>query len=130
MERRRGRGRPHLSQAANLLARLEHRSTEAYVRLLKLDSSGAVSYLRAFLFKTAANIAIDRLRTRGYRERPAPLTFFESVPDGATPERAADGTQQLALLAKLLDELPVKCRRALILNRYYGMDVTAIAKDL
>jgi len=33
---------------------------EAYVRLLSLDQPGAVSYLRAFLFKTAANIAIDR----------------------------------------------------------------------
>src|SRR6266853_5926060 len=35
---------------------------EAYVRLLSLDQPGAVSYLRAFLFKTAANIAIDRRR--------------------------------------------------------------------
>ena len=35
---------------------------EAYVRLLSLDEPGAVSYLRAFLFKTAANLAVDRLR--------------------------------------------------------------------
>ena len=35
---------------------------EAYVRLLSLDQPGAVSYLRAFLFKTAANIAIDRFQ--------------------------------------------------------------------
>src|SRR4029077_8378618 len=35
---------------------------EAYVRLLSLDQPGAISYLRAFLFKTAANIAIDRHR--------------------------------------------------------------------
>ncbi|HEY0339863.1 MAG TPA: sigma factor, partial [Steroidobacteraceae bacterium] len=35
---------------------------EAYVRLLSLDEPGAVSYLRAFLFKTAANIAVDRRR--------------------------------------------------------------------
>src|ERR1700732_5026585 len=35
---------------------------EAYVRLLSLDQPGAVSYLRAFLFKTAANMAIDRRR--------------------------------------------------------------------
>src|SRR5262245_8726557 len=35
---------------------------EAYVRLLKLDQPGAVSFLRAFLFKTAANLAVDRIR--------------------------------------------------------------------
>ena len=33
---------------------------EAYVRLLSLEDSGAVSFLRAFLFKTAANLAVDR----------------------------------------------------------------------
>ena len=32
---------------------------ESYVRLLSLDEPGAVSYLRAFLFKTAANLATD-----------------------------------------------------------------------
>src|SRR5215469_2505957 len=51
-----------------LLARLRSRQAalevaqEAYVRLLSLDQPGAVSYLRSFLFKTAANIAIDRRR--------------------------------------------------------------------
>src|ERR1044072_9185346 len=43
---------------------------EAYVRLLSLDDSGAVSFLRAFLFKTAANLAVDRLRSRN-RQRQA-----------------------------------------------------------
>src|SRR5580658_5486126 len=35
---------------------------EAYVRLLNLDRPGAVNFLRALLYKTAANLAIDRLR--------------------------------------------------------------------
>jgi hypothetical protein len=45
-----------------LLARLRSRQAalevaqEAYVRLLSLDQPGAVSYLRSFLFKTAANL--------------------------------------------------------------------------
>ena len=103
---------------------------EAYVRLLKLDSTDTVSYLRAFLFKTASNIATDRLRARGYQERLAPLNFFETVPDAGTPERAVSGTEQLAVLERLIAELPAKCKRALMLNRYYGMDIPAIARDL
>ncbi len=103
---------------------------EAYVRLLKLDSPGAVSYLRAFLFKTAANIAIDRLRTRGYRERPVSLEFFDTLPDVTTPERNVGSVQELETLDRLLEQLPVRVRRALILNRYHGMDIAAIAKDL
>src|SRR6266566_4306305 len=42
---------------------------EAYVRLLSLDQPGAVSYLRAFLFKTAANLAVDRLRREDVHAR-------------------------------------------------------------
>src|SRR6267142_2354599 len=36
---------------------------EAYVRLLQLDRIGTVSYLRSYLFRTALNIATDRLRS-------------------------------------------------------------------
>src|SRR5580692_147523 len=35
---------------------------EAYVRLLNLDRPGAAGFLKALLYKTAANLAIDRLR--------------------------------------------------------------------
>jgi DNA-directed RNA polymerase specialized sigma24 family protein len=48
---------------------------EAYVRMLQLDARGAVSYLSAYLFKTAANIAIDGTaqgaRNRRVRALPA-----------------------------------------------------------
>ena len=37
---------------------------EAYVRLLQLQDPGTPSLLRAYLFKTATNLAIDRLRHR------------------------------------------------------------------
>jgi DNA-directed RNA polymerase specialized sigma24 family protein len=33
---------------------------QAYVQLLQLDRPEAISYLRAFLFKTAANLAVGR----------------------------------------------------------------------
>src|SRR5262245_23495507 len=56
--------------AAKLGSKQEAReiAQEAYVRLLCLDHREAVSYLRAFLFKTAANLAMDRLRQRARRD--------------------------------------------------------------
>jgi RNA polymerase sigma factor (sigma-70 family) len=42
---------------------------EAYVRLLQLHEPGTPSLLRAYLFKTATNLAIDRLRHRRVRQR-------------------------------------------------------------
>jgi len=103
---------------------------EAYVRLLSLDRPGAVSYLRAFLFKTAANLAIDRLRTRRADERRASFDFFASSERAASAEQEAAGIEDVMLLQRLLDELPIKCRRAFMLNRFHGVDIRAIAQDL
>jgi RNA polymerase sigma factor (sigma-70 family) len=103
---------------------------EAYVRLLNLHQPDAVSYLRAFLFKTAANLAIDRLRTRQLREHHASLDFFNTLRDAPSAEREVAGIQDLSVLQRLIDELPVKCRRAFILNRFQGIDIDAIACDM
>jgi RNA polymerase sigma factor (sigma-70 family) len=105
---------------------------EAYVRLLMLDAPDAVSYLRAFLFKTASNIAIDRLRTRQYREQPMSFDFFRTAAAGntASAEQEVAGAQDMAIVQRLLEQLPLKCRRAFMLNRFHGMDIPAIAKDL
>ena len=118
--------------AARLGSQQEAReiAQEAYVRLLNLHTPGAVSYQRAFLFKTAANLAIDRLRTRRYRERPASWEFFEKRAGAATPEQELSGVQELKLLQRLLDELPPKCRRAFVLNKFYGLDAYAIAREM
>lgn len=118
--------------AARLGSRNEAReiAQEAYVRLLRLDSPGAVSYFRAFLFKIASNLAVDRLRTRAYRERNAPLEFFDRFTAPGTPERNVSGVQEVQLLHRLLAELPPKCQYAFVKNRMQGVEVDAIAKDM
>lgn len=103
---------------------------EAYVRLLMLDEPGAVSYLRAFLFKTASNLAIDRMRSRRSQERHEAFEFFASPRGALSAERIVSGIEEVALLQRLLAELPVKCQRAFMLNRFQGMDVKAVAQDL
>src|SRR5439155_25108996 len=42
---------------------------EAYVRMLELDSSSAVSFLRGYLFKIAANLATDHRRQHAAQSR-------------------------------------------------------------
>ena len=100
---------------------------EAYVRLLSLDQPGAVSYLRSFLFKTAANLAVDRLRRDDVHARATEAPLFREFTDDRTPERAAAGAQEIQRLVELLTDLPPKCREAFILNRFQGMDFPAIA---
>ena len=104
---------------------------EAYVRLLQLDRTGAVSFLRSYLFKVAMNLAIDRLRERTkHPVHDDPAALFEELEDALGPEREAIATEELALLNIALAELPPKCRHALVLHRYHDKTQREIAAEL
>lgn len=103
---------------------------EAYVRLLSLHEPGAVSYVRAFLFKTAANLAVDRLRRAQVHARAARLPLFHEFIDPLTPERRVAASQEVQRLARLVEELPPKCRQAFVLNRFHGLDYPAVAAQM
>lgn len=103
---------------------------EAYVRLLSLDQPGAVSYLRAFLFKTAANLAIDRRRRVALHSRATAEPKFQELVDRLTPERRVAGEQQIRRLERLIAALPLKPRQAFILNQVHGKDIASVAAEL
>ncbi|MEJ1964648.1 MAG: sigma-70 family RNA polymerase sigma factor [Gammaproteobacteria bacterium] len=103
---------------------------EAYVRLLSLDEPGAVSYLRAFLFKTAANIAVDRRRREAVHARATDTPLFQELTDARTPERRVAGEQTIERLQRLIAAMPPKCQRAFVLNEFYGMDFASIAQEM
>ncbi len=101
---------------------------EAYVRLLQLDRPEAVSYFRAFLFKTASNLAIDRLRRETLDHKRLSLDFFEQ----AAPSAEHTETQRdlLRRVGECLEELPPKCRKAFLLSRIYGVSTPDIAAQM
>jgi RNA polymerase sigma-70 factor (ECF subfamily) len=103
---------------------------EAYVRLLSLDQPGAVSYLRAFLFKTAANIAIDRRRRHQNFDKVAAGPLFSELAENRTPERQLSGEQTLRHLGSLIEGMPAKCREAFVLNQIHGLDAATIGAQL
>jgi RNA polymerase sigma factor (sigma-70 family) len=103
---------------------------EAYVRLLSLDQPGAVSYLRAFLFKTAANIAIDRRRRNQNFDKVAGRQLFSELTENRTPERQLSGEQTLRHLGALIESMPPKCRESFVMNQIHGLDAATIARRL
>jgi RNA polymerase sigma factor (sigma-70 family) len=103
---------------------------EAYVRLLSLDQPGAVSYLRAFLFKTAANIAIDRGRRNRHHEEVTERQLFGELAENRTPERQLAAEQTLRLLGSLIEGMPAKCRESFVMNQIHGLDAATIATRL
>ena len=103
---------------------------EAYVRILQLDSHGAVSFLSSYLFKTAANIAIDRLRHRS-TQRLASLDLKKAEQSYvAAPEQILQDRESLALIDRFVQELPPKCRQAFYLHRLHDLSPPEIARKL
>ncbi len=101
---------------------------EAYVRLLQLDRPEGVSFLKAFLFKTAANLAIDRVRRRRFADHRGHYLFdleMESSAESAT-SMAEDATVTMAALG----ELPARHRMAFLLSRLDGLGTSEIGARL
>jgi RNA polymerase sigma factor (sigma-70 family) len=98
---------------------------EAYVRVLQLHEPGAPGLLRAYLFKTAANLAVDRLRHRRVRQRSEeqPQLFEELNPTGGELDDPAEqllAREQADQLLRILQELPAKCQQVMNLHRFEG----------
>ncbi|HEY0800642.1 MAG TPA: sigma-70 family RNA polymerase sigma factor [Steroidobacteraceae bacterium] len=107
---------------------------EAYVRLLQLQKPGSPSLFRAYLFRTATNIAIDRLRHRTVRQRVEQGELFEAL----TNARGEQGDPAKQLLARertdqllgFLQELPAKCRQVFDLHRLEGFSQHEVSRRL
>ena len=104
---------------------------EAYVRLLQLQEPGTPSLLRAYLFKTAANLAIDRLRHRSVRYRVEEQPEFV---EQLTTSGAADDPAEKLLESELADqllgylqELPTTCQQVFNLHRFEGVSQHEVA---
>lgn len=115
-----------------LLTRLQSESDahevaqEAYVRLLNLDDLDTVSYLQAYLFKIANNIAIDRLRSKQRFTKFKSLIFVNH--EHPSEEEVAMTAEKVKLVTGYINELPPKCREAFLLSRFNGLGTEEIAK--
>jgi len=100
------------------------------VRLLSLEDSGAVSFLRAFLFKTAANLAVDRIRSRNRQRQALDAGLCDESREAPTPDREAASAQEMEIVRRLVAELPPKCRRVFLLHRVHGAEFSEIAEEM
>jgi len=107
---------------------------ESYVRLLQLHKSGTLSLFRAYLFKTATNLAIDRLRRRTVRDRVESVDLFEELNEpgveAANPESVAIAEEQTLQLMQFLQELPQKCQEVFRLHRLEELGQHEVALKL
>lgn len=119
-----------LSARLNSVQEAKEVAQESYVRLLSLDDSGAVSFLRAFLFKTAANLAVDRIRSRTRQRQAMSAGLCDELREAPTPDHEAAQAEEAEIVRRLIGELPPKCRHAFLLHRIEGEEFSQIAQRM
>ncbi len=109
---------------------------EAFQKLMNRDGLGEMENPRAYLYRTATNIIIDRQRrgqhhTRYIREvRIGAQTGSAGLEGAIPPDRQVAARQELAAIRRALDDLPEKCRRAFLMHRQEHMKYGEIAESL
>ncbi len=116
--------RLHSAQEAKEIAQ------EAYVRLLNLDQPNTVSYLRAYLFRIAANLVSDRLKQRERRSKLRNLVFFEDDRSSPSAEAVLDARDDVAIIQQAILELPPKCRKAFLLHKISDLSIDSTAQQM
>lgn len=105
---------------------------ESYARLIRAREGGRISYVKAFLFTTARNAALDIFRRNKVVafEPMADMSTLSIVEDRPNAAEATTKQEELELLATAVRGLPDRCRRVLTLRLLYGLSHKEIAADL
>lgn len=105
---------------------------EAFLRVLRAHERGQLDSPKAFLFATARNLALDRLR-HGQVARHQPLAENEGwdvLYDADDVTETVARNQELELLTEAIQSLPDRCRQVFTLRKVYGMSQSDIARKL
>ncbi|MFC4312718.1 RNA polymerase sigma factor [Steroidobacter flavus] len=107
---------------------------EAYVKLLQLHQPGAVSFLRGYLFRIAANLTVDRARHTVIRHRYAREQVDAGTLDDVTGLGALDvqaiTTEEFECAVTALNELSPRLRQAFVKHVVEGYSTSEIAAEL
>lgn len=105
---------------------------EAFVRSFEAEGRQTIRDARAFLMRTARNLALDHVSRAAYRTTgPMNRADEENFVDGAAlPDAQVDSERRFLLFCQAVGGLPEQCRRVFVLHKVYGMSHEEIAARL
>jgi len=105
---------------------------EIYVRVYEAAKQGFPDRVKPFLFTTARNLLINRVRHAQIVpiEAVADLDALEVASEVPGPDRVVQARDELRLLQAALDKLPSRWRTAVILQRVEGLSRKQIAERM
>lgn len=104
---------------------------DAYLRVLERSDTQQIEHPRAFLYRTALNLVIDRHRRSRLRQcEPLEVLDLDERWHTAAPTSNLQQDQRLALMRKALDELSKPCRESFLLRKLDGLSHQQIAERL
>ncbi|MDR6625545.1 RNA polymerase sigma factor [Caulobacter segnis] len=105
---------------------------ETYCRLAALESTAHIANGRAYFFRMARNISIEKIR-RARIVRIDCITEMDAlnvVDDEPSPERVVASRRELGRVRRLIEDLPERCRQIFTLRRIHGLSQREIAARL
>ncbi|MCO7514821.1 sigma-70 family RNA polymerase sigma factor [Pseudomonas guariconensis] len=104
---------------------------DAYLRVLERTDAQRIEHPRAFLYRTALNLVVDRHRRHLVRQAE-PLEVLDSDErwHGPALSQRLQLDQRLDLMQRALDELSGPCRDSFLLRKLEGLSHQQIAEQL
>jgi RNA polymerase sigma factor (sigma-70 family) len=105
---------------------------EALLRVLLAQETKTISAPKAFLFATARNLALGRLRRRAVagEDHLAEIDLLAVLDETADVPKAVARAQEFELLTQAIQSLPERCRQVITLRKIYGLSQKETASQL
>ncbi len=101
---------------------------DAFRNLLRMESPEEIEDPKAYLYKTAKNLALNRIRKQKHHENY--LAAQDHVDTTLSPDRSAGAQKDLEKLQKAVHKLPPKCQKAFLLSRVQHKTYGEIGDEL
>ncbi|MFA5629925.1 MAG: RNA polymerase sigma factor [Porticoccaceae bacterium] len=111
---------------------VEDITQESFARVLEAGSKGKIEYPKAYLYRTARNLALNAVTKKSYQLEDFIEDLQDStvIEDEVTLEDQVIAQRRFELFCRATAELPDQCRRVLILCRVYGLSMREVSERL